>query len=79
MLRPPPPTSCKPRIRRPPQRPPKNPVADFETRAIHNGQEPDPATGPVTAPIYQTSTYVQEAVGEHGGYGYSRAGTWSCG
>ena len=46
---------------------------DFETRAIHEGQEPDPATGAVTVPIYQTSTYVQEAVGEHKGYDYSRA------
>src|ERR671939_589336 len=46
---------------------------DFETRAIHEGQEPDPATGSVTVPIYQTSTYVQEAVGEHKGYDYSRA------
>jgi cystathionine gamma-synthase len=45
---------------------------DFETRAIHQGQEPDPATGAVTVPIYQTSTYVQEAVGEHKGYDYSR-------
>jgi cystathionine gamma-synthase len=45
---------------------------DFETRAIHEGQEPDPATGSVTVPIYQTSTYVQEAVGEHKGYDYSR-------
>jgi cystathionine gamma-synthase len=45
---------------------------DFETRAIHDGQEPDPATGAVTVPIYQTSTYVQEAVGEHKGYDYSR-------
>ena len=45
---------------------------DFETRAIHDGQEPDPATGSVTVPIYQTSTYVQEAVGEHKGYDYSR-------
>jgi cystathionine gamma-synthase len=47
---------------------------DFETRAIHEGQEPDPATGALTTPIYQTSTYVQEAVGEHKGYDYSRAG-----
>jgi cystathionine beta-lyase/cystathionine gamma-synthase len=47
---------------------------DFETRAIHEGQEPDPATGAVTVPIYQTSTYVQEAVGEHKGYDYSRSG-----
>jgi len=45
---------------------------DFETRAIHEGQEPDPATGALTVPIYQTSTYVQEAVGEHKGYDYSR-------
>src|ERR671927_724137 len=45
---------------------------DFETRAIHDGQEPDPATGAVTVPIYQTSTYVQEEVGRHKGYDYSR-------
>ena len=45
---------------------------DFETRAIHDGQEPDSATGAVTVPIYQTSTYVQDAVGEHKGYDYSR-------
>ena len=40
---------------------------EFETRAIHDGQEPDPATGAITTPIYQTSTYVQDAVGEHKG------------
>jgi cystathionine beta-lyase/cystathionine gamma-synthase len=45
---------------------------DFETRAIHEGQEPDPATGAIVTPIYQTSTYVQDAVGEHKGYDYSR-------
>src|SRR5918999_390314 len=45
---------------------------DFETRAIHDGQEPDPATGSVTVPIYQTSTYVQDAVGVHKGYDYAR-------
>jgi cystathionine beta-lyase/cystathionine gamma-synthase len=45
---------------------------DFETRAIHEGQEPDPATGSVTVPIYQTSTFVQEAVGVHKGYEYAR-------
>src|SRR5215210_915501 len=45
---------------------------DFETRAIHEGQDPDPATGAIITPIYQTSTYVQEAVGEHKGYDYSR-------
>jgi cystathionine gamma-synthase len=46
----------------------------FETRAIHEGQEPDPTTGAVTTPIYQTSTYVQEAVGVHKGYDYARVG-----
>jgi cystathionine gamma-synthase len=46
---------------------------DFETRAIHDGQEPDPATGSVIVPIYQTSTYAQDGVGEHKGYEYSRA------
>ena len=45
---------------------------DFETRAIHAGQEPDPTTGAITTPIYQTSTYVQEAVGVHKGYDYAR-------
>ena len=45
---------------------------DFETRAIHAGQEPDPATGAIITPIYQTSTYVQDAVGVHKGYDYSR-------
>jgi cystathionine gamma-synthase len=45
---------------------------EFETRAIHEGQDPDPATGAVTVPIYQTSTYVQDAVGEHKGYDYAR-------
>jgi cystathionine gamma-synthase len=47
---------------------------DFETRAIHDGQEPDPATGAVVTPIYQTSTYEQEAVGKNKGYDYSRSG-----
>jgi cystathionine gamma-synthase len=47
---------------------------DFETRAIHDGQEPDPATGAITTPIYQTSTYLQEAVGKNKGYDYSRSG-----
>src|SRR3954447_21941604 len=44
----------------------------FETRAIHAGQDPDPTTGAVITPIYQTSTYVQEEVGVHKGYDYSR-------
>jgi cystathionine beta-lyase/cystathionine gamma-synthase len=47
---------------------------DFETRAIHAGQEPDPATGAIITPIYQTSTYVQEAVGVNKGYDYARVG-----
>src|SRR5689334_5034123 len=45
---------------------------DFETRAIHDGQEPDPATGAIITPIYQTSTFVQDAVGENKGYDYAR-------
>lgn len=44
----------------------------FATRAIHIGQEPDPATGAVTVPIYATSTYVQEEIGKHKGYEYAR-------
>src|SRR6476620_2613743 len=44
----------------------------FETRAIHEGQQPDPATGSITTPIYQTSTYVQDAVGVNKGYDYAR-------
>src|SRR5215218_2441585 len=47
-------------------------TTEFETRAIHVGQEPDPTTGAVITPIYQTSTYVQEGVGVHKGYEYSR-------
>ena len=49
-------------------------MMDFETRAIHVGQEPDSATGSVTTPIYQTSTYAQEAVGVNKGYDYARVG-----
>ncbi|MDP8936515.1 MAG: cystathionine gamma-synthase [Actinomycetota bacterium] len=44
----------------------------FQTRAIHAGQDPDPATGAVAVPIYQTSTYAQEGVGRHRGFEYSR-------
>src|SRR6187399_3298591 len=47
-------------------------MMDFETRAIHEGQEPDRATGAITVPIYQTSTFMQEAVGESKGYDYAR-------
>lgn len=46
----------------------------FETRAIHDGQKPDPGTGAVIVPVYQTSTYEQEAIGKHKGFEYSRTG-----
>ena len=48
------------------------PKAGFSTRAIHAGQEPDPTTGAVSVPIYQTSTYAQEALGKHKGFEYAR-------
>lgn len=44
----------------------------FSTRAIHDGQPPDPTTGAVNVPIYASSTYVQEEIGKHKGYEYSR-------
>lgn len=44
----------------------------FATKAIHAGQAPDPATGAIMTPIYQTSTYVQEAPGKHKGFEYAR-------
>lgn len=44
----------------------------FSTDAIHIGQEPDPATGAIIVPIYQTSTFVQEEIGKHKGYEYAR-------
>src|SRR6266702_1012502 len=44
----------------------------FATKAIHAGQEPDPSTGAIIAPIFQTSTYVQAGLGEHKGFEYSR-------
>jgi len=44
----------------------------FDTRAIHAGQEPEPRTGAISVPIFQTSTYVQRGPGEHTGYEYSR-------
>ena len=46
----------------------------FDTRLIHAGQEPDPSTGAIITPIYQTSTYVQESPGVHKGYDYSCSG-----
>ena len=50
----------------------KNTQAGFATRAIHDGQEPDPLTGAVNVPIYLSSTYVQQGIGENKGYEYSR-------
>jgi cystathionine beta-lyase/cystathionine gamma-synthase len=47
-------------------------MARFSTICIHAGQEPDPTTGAIITPIYQTSTYVQEEVGRHKGYEYAR-------
>lgn len=47
----------------------------FATKAIHAGQEPDPTTGAIMTPIYQTSTYVQESPGVHKGYAYARGKT----
>src|SRR3954462_996400 len=46
---------------------------DIATRVIHAGQSPDPTTGAIIMPIYQTSTYVQESPGKHKGYDYSRS------
>src|SRR5919201_1263559 len=46
--------------------------ARFNTICLHAGQEPDPSTGAIITPIYQTSTYVQDALGRHKGYEYAR-------
>ncbi len=51
---------------------PKKSIHGFATEAIHAGQEPDPATGAIITPIYQTSTYVQQGLGQHKGYEYAR-------
>jgi cystathionine beta-lyase/cystathionine gamma-synthase len=48
--------------------------ARFNTICIHAGQTPDPSTGAIVTPIYQTSTYVQDALGVHKGYEYARTG-----
>jgi len=48
------------------------PCARFSTVCLHAGQEPDPSTGAIITPIYQTSTYVQEELGKHKGYEYAR-------
>ena len=49
-----------------------DPPAGFATRCIHAGQRADPSTGAIITPIFQTSTYVQDALGEHKGYEYAR-------
>ena len=46
---------------------------DFNTRAIHGGQHPDPSTGAVITPIYATSTYAQQSPGVHKGFEYARS------
>src|SRR5258708_12952345 len=46
--------------------------ARFSTVCLHAGQEPDPSTGAIITPIYQTSTYVQDELGKHKGYEYAR-------
>src|SRR5713101_7007709 len=46
---------------------------DIATRTIHAGQEPDPTTGAIMMPIYQTSTFVQSSPGVHKGYDYARS------
>ena len=48
------------------------PNARFSTICLHAGQEPDPSTGAIVTPIYQTSTYVQDGLGRHKGYEYGR-------
>ena len=50
------------------------PAHGFSTRAIHAGQGPDPTTGATVVPIYATSTFTQEAPGQHKGFEYSRSG-----
>src|SRR5262245_18259544 len=55
-------------------RDPQSDSFGFSTRAIHAGQDADPATGATVVPIYATSTYTQAALGQHKGYEYSRSG-----
>ena len=54
--------------------PVKDDTWGFATRAVHAGQLPDPATGAIMTPVYLTSTFVQDAPGQHAGYDYSRSG-----
>lgn len=59
-------------MKKPSKKAPKKSTHSFETRAIHVGGEPDPSTGAIMPPIFQTSTYVQSSPGVHQGYEYSR-------
>ncbi len=52
---------------------PIDPKAGFSTRAIHAGNDPDPRTGAVAVPVYQTSTYAQDGLGKNKGYEYARS------
>lgn len=56
----------------PPPDPLTEPSARFATRCVHAGQSPDPATGAITQPLFMTSTYVQDGLGQHKGYEYAR-------
>src|SRR5579863_8634238 len=49
-----------------------DPHAHFDTICVHGGQVPDPSTGAIVTPIFQTSTYVQEGLGQNKGYEYAR-------
>lgn len=51
----------------------ENKDCGFSTLAVHAGVEPDPSTGAIMTPVYLTSTYVQEGIGQHKGYEYSRS------
>jgi len=52
----------------------ENNKINFATEAVHAGQSPDPVSGAIITPIYQTSTFVQESPGRHKGYEYGRTG-----
>src|SRR5262249_6858678 len=61
-------------LTRPSQQEMRLSAMEFETRAIHAGQAPDPTTGATITPIFATSTYTQEGLGQHKGFEYSRTG-----
>ena len=51
----------------------QNSKAGFNTLAVHAGVKPDPSTGAIMTPVFMSSTYVQEGIGQHKGYEYSRS------